>query len=431
MRSGLRGPWHFLRRALIVLVCMAAVWLTFVAALWASHGALRGYVALLLSVGVAAALWWFGTRRRAVGARVRRAVAMVLALAPLVYLMVPLASDTLPVLPDDPTIEQWATGTGREVAVYRYRPAAAVDRGLALVFVHGGPGGYVRDFDRDFFAQFASDGFDVVLYDQFGAGASPTGDVRGYTHENNISDLAAVLRRVGKPVVLVGQSYGATLITSALSRADVREHVKYVALSEPGKLPGAVFSTEPTLADKTTRAPDGAQPPSAAQLAALAAPRALLATALPADQRYVAQEELINLYTPDVQRALVSNAFCKGDTALLSAWKPTRFNLLANTGVSRTTREAVRPDLRQLPSPVLLLLGECSYIPRGRAMEYFDVYRIARSHAVPGVGHILWGNERGQRLVRDALVAFVTHATAPLPNEPTLATRDAFVEAGR
>ncbi len=356
---------------------------------------------------------------------------MVLALAPLVYLMVPLASATLPALPDDPAVEQWATGTGREVAVYRYRPGAAVDRGLALVFVHGGPGAYVRDFDRAFFAQFARDGFDVVLYDQFGAGASPTGDARGYTHENNISDLSAVLRRVDKPVVLMGQSYGATLITSALSRADVRERVKYVVLSEPGKVPGAAFSADPKLADKTTRAADGARPPSAAQVAALAAPRALLATALPADQRYVAQEELINLYTPDVQRALVSNSFCKGDTRLLDAWKPAHFNLLANTRISRTAREAVRPDLRQLSPPVMLLLGECSYIPRGRAMEYFDVYRVARSHAIPNVGHIPWGNERGQGLVREALVAFVTDTRAPLPNEPTLATRDAFVAAGR
>lgn len=415
----------------MVLACMSAVWLTFIAALWASHGAGRGYVALLLSAGVAAALWWFGSRRRTAGVRIRSALAMVLALAPLVYLMVPLASSTLPALPDDPTVEQWATGAGRAVAVYRYRPATAVDRGLALVFVHGGPGGYVREFDRAFFAQLARDGFDVVLYDQFGAGASPTGDARGYTHENNIRDLSAVLRRVDKPVVLVGQSYGATLITSALSRADVRDQVKYVVLSEPGKVPGAAFSTDPSLADKTTRAPDGALPPSVAQVAALAAPRALLATALPADQSYVAQEELINLYTPDVQRALVGNSFCKGDTRLLDAWKPTRFNLIANTRISRTAREAVRPDLRQLSPPVLLLLGECSYIPRGRAMEYFDVYRIARSHAIPNVGHIPWGNERGHRLVREALIAFVTDTRAPLPNEPTLATRDAFVAAGR
>jgi len=127
----------------------------------------------------------------------------------------------------------------------------------------------------------------------------------------------------------------------------------------------------------------------------------------------------------------VGNAFCKGDTRLLDAWKPTRFNLLANTHIARTMRDTTQPDLRQLASPVLLLLGECSYIPRGRAMEYFDVYRIARSHAIPGVGHIPWGNERGQRLMREAIIAFVTSTRAPLPNEPTLATRDAFVAAGR
>lgn len=426
------GIWNITRRALVVLLGVLAVWVAFVAAMWASRGMGSGYPAFALALLVAGALWWHGTRRRSTGARVRRAIAMLLALAPLGYLMVPVASSTLPALPKDAAVALWSTTAGRQVAVYRYRPSGPVaDRGLALVFVHGGPGGYVRDFDRAFFAQFAREGFDVVLYDQFGAGASPLGDARAYTHEHNVGDLAAVIRRVDKPVVLVGQSYGATLITSAMARHKVRNHVKYVVLSEPGKLPGAEFSTSPDMADKTTRAPDGARPPSAALLAKLAAPRALLAAALPADQGYVSQQELINLYTPDVQRALVANAFCKGDTGLLDSWAPTRFNLLANTHISRGAREAPRPDLKRLSSPVLLLLGECSYIPRGRAMEYFGVYQIARSHAIPGVGHVPWGNARGQRLMRAAILSFVAQTPGPLPNEPTAATRNAFVSAGR
>ena len=408
------------------------VWVAFFAILWLSRGAGGGYAAFAVAVMVAGVLWWRWSRDRSRLASVMLGSAMVLALAPLGYLLKPLAASTLTPLPADPGVQVWPAGSGRAVAVYRYAPAAGVpDRNLALVFVHGGPGGYVRDFDRDFFRTFTKEGFEVVLYDQFGAGRSPLGDVEDYSHEKNSGDLLAVLTRVDKPTVLVGQSYGATLVTSALANPEVRRRVSHVVLSEPGKIPGARFSASPGMADKSTIAPDAGEPPSAGVVAKLTAPRAILAALLPAGHHYATQEEIINHYTADVQRAMVGNSFCKGDGQTLQGFQPTRFNLLANAVVGRQSRESTTPDLGGLAAPVLLLLGECSYIPRGRAMEYFDIYQIARSNLIPGVGHITWGNAKGQDLTRVAITRFVDKEPGLLPNEPTPSTRRAFVESGR
>jgi pimeloyl-ACP methyl ester carboxylesterase len=418
-------------RLLTIPLLMLAVWLTFLIALWISRGIAAGYPAFVIALAVAGILW---RRRARLGSRraaVWRGVAMVVALAPLAYVLVPLAPATLAPLPADTAAQLWPTNDGRQVAVYRYPADPAADRHTALVFVHGGPGAYLRDFDRDFFAGFAHAGFDVVIYDQFGAGRSPQGDPATYTHENNVRDLAAVLARVNEPTVLVGQSYGATLVTSALARDDVRRRVTHVILSEPGRLPGGSVSVAKSMAEKTTRAPDATIKPSAAVVAKIAAPRALLAALLPRGNGFVQQEELINLYTPDVQRLLISPAFCKGDTALLDTFQAERFNLVANVAINHDALAATTPDLRKLASPVLLLLGECSYIPRGLAMEYFGTYTIARSQLIPGVGHVLWGNARGQALMRDAVVRFVDKAPAALPDEPTAATAAQFVASGR
>ena len=410
---------------------MLAVWLAFLVVLWVSRGALAGYPAFILAVAAAAALWWRWSRPRSRCASILHALAMVVALAPLAYVLVPLASSTLAPLPASAAVQMWQTGVGRSVAVYHYPAAAAASRNLAMVFVHGGPGGYIRDFDRDFFRSFAKAGFDVVLYDQFGAGYSPIGEASGYTHEKNIEDLAAILARLNKPALLVGQSYGATLVTSALAHAEVRKRVSYVVLTDPGKIPGAGFSTSTTMSKKTTIAADATQTPTPSIAAKLAAPRALLAAFLPAGQRLAPQEEIINHYTPDVQRALVSSAFCKGDTALLDAFVPLRFNLLANAAISRDARSAATPNLQQMTAPVLLLLGQCSYIPRGRAMQYFGVYNIERAHLIDGVGHVVWGNAKGQQLTRDAIIRFIDRAPGPLVNEPTKASADKFAESGR
>ena len=410
---------------------MFLVWIAFVLVLWASRGIGAGYPALALAILAAVALWWRWSRPRSQRARVLHGVAMAVAVAPLVYVMVPLAPSILQPLPADASVQMWSTGPSRSVAVYHFPADAAVDRRLALVFAHGGPGGYIHDFDRDFFASFAKAGFEVVLYDQFGAGRSALGDTTGYTHEKNIDDLAAIITRVNKPVLLVGQSYGATLVTSALARADVNKRVRFVVLTEPGKIPGAGFNSDKSMTGKTTTAPDATFTPTPAIAGKLAAPRALLAAFLPSGQAFVSQEEVINHYTPDVQRALVSNSFCKGDNPLLTAYQPLRFNLLANAGISSGARAAPTPNLQQLAAPVMMLLGECSYIPRGRAMEYFGVYKVARTHLIEGVGHVVWGNPKGQQRTRDAIVRFVDNAPAALPNEPTQATATAFATSGR
>ncbi|HEU4843961.1 MAG TPA: alpha/beta hydrolase [Burkholderiaceae bacterium] len=417
--------------ALAVLLRCLVVWSVFLLLLWLTHGAGGGGVAFAGAVLAAGAAWWRWRRGAAPLAAGWRGGVMLLVLAPLAYVLVPLGPAMLPPLPPDPSVQLWPTGAGRAVAVYRYAPSAkARARGVALVFVHGGPGGSVRDFDRAFFSTFADAGFDVVLYDQFGSGRSPLGDTSAYTHDGNVADLLAVLTRVNRPAVLVGQSYGAILVTSALANPEVRRRVSHVVLTEPGQLPGAAFSLNPSLSAKTTLAAAG-QPASAAAAAQLFAPRAMLAAMLPPGSRFAPQEEIVGHYTAEVQRALLASAFCKGDDRLLNAWQPTRFNLLVNGPILRQAQASAAPRLHDLAAPVLLLLGECSYIPRGRAMEYFDAYAIARSHLIHGVGHIPWGNAEGQRQMRAAILSFVDGQPGPLPDEPNQSTRRQFVASGR
>lgn len=112
-------------------------------------------------------------------------------------------------------------------------------------------------------------------------------------------------------------------------------------------------------------------------------------------------------------------------------WPPLHFNLLANASVARSERSETRPDLRDLKLPVLLLLGECSYVPRGIAMDYFDVYQINRSNVFAGVGHVIWGNSQGQARTRAAILSFVDGTPTTEINQPTLITHDTFIADGR
>lgn len=417
------------------------VWITFFAVLALSKGLLWGVPALVVAGALAAWLWLRrnrqlapgGWRALSPGGRVRRSLALACTLLPLVALMVPEAPSQLPPLPAAPEVQLWPTSPQRSVAVYRFAPSPGVpDRHQALVFVHGGPGAYIRDFDRDFFAGFARDGFEVVLYDQFGSGRSPQGDPREYTHDGNVADLLSVLDRLGKPTLLVGQSYGAAVVASALQSEHARRWVRQVVLTEPGKLPGSAPGFDSALHEKTTTAPDASEPPSLAVLSSLLAPRMVAATLLPAGNRFVPQEELINLATPALQRNLISSGYCRGAAEQLDGFRALRFNPAANVSVSLSAAKAARPSLGDsLKAPVLLMLGECSYVPRGRAMAYFDAMPIARTQWLQGVGHILWGTPQGRDATHEAIVRFVDGRPAALPDTLTLATREQFIRDGR
>ena len=89
-----------------------------------------------------------------------------------------------------------------------------------------------------FFNQFTSLGYDTYLYDQVGSGRSDFIPAQQYSHQRNIDDLAAVLEKIpNDKVIMVGQSYGSTLLASALADPRISPRVAKAVFAEPGGLP--------------------------------------------------------------------------------------------------------------------------------------------------------------------------------------------------
>ncbi len=108
---------------------------------------------------------------------------------------------------DRPRRAEWiATGDGHDIYV---EESGAAD-GLAVIFLHGGPGGGCKSAHRQFFDPRR---YRVFLLDQRGCGRSkPFGATEGNTLATLISDLELVRTRFGvQKWVLFGGSWGATL----------------------------------------------------------------------------------------------------------------------------------------------------------------------------------------------------------------------------
>lgn len=87
------------RRVFGIPARMLAVWLAFLLAMWGSHGAARGLPALLAAVATAAFLWWRAARRSSRRGAVLLGLALLLALAPLAWVLVPMTASALGGLP--------------------------------------------------------------------------------------------------------------------------------------------------------------------------------------------------------------------------------------------------------------------------------------------------------------------------------------------
>jgi proline iminopeptidase len=102
-----------------------------------------------------------------------------------------------------------------------------------VITVHGGPGG---DYRSILSLQALSDEYFIVFFDQRGAGLSPRVNPDEITLASAIADLDSIVDYYGKgkPVDLVGHSWGAMLASAYLGEHP--EKVSHAVLAEPGFL---------------------------------------------------------------------------------------------------------------------------------------------------------------------------------------------------
>ncbi|HEY0696559.1 MAG TPA: alpha/beta fold hydrolase, partial [Micromonospora sp.] len=306
--------------------------------------------------------------------------------------------------------EQWQLPTGSRLAVLRI-PAGHRTHDTPIVFVHGGPGFADMAHDAAFFGWFTGLGYDVWLYDQIGTGNSARlTDPRGYSTERDVADLEAVRQRIGADrVVLMGYSYGATLGATYLARHP--EHVAKVVFTSPGRLvwqaydrAGQGMLDRVSFSDQFRAARAGLTPRRYLTFNLVKAdPRSARAFAGDAEM----DRRFLETYT-----ALAGGLVCPGHPAPAA---PETVGYYVNQVTNRKDAVVdVRPQLRQLAMPALIVKGGCDYLPWHFATDYRDTIPGARLVYFPDAGHQLF-DEQPDRY-RAVVAAFLEDR--PLPVTP-------------
>jgi len=130
----------------------------------------------------------------------------------------------------------WQLNTGSTIA-YTLLPAQGNKQLYPVIYLHGGPGGFITGYILKRLQFLAAAGYDVYCYDQVGSGQSERlTDIRAYTTERHKRDLEAIVQMTGAhQVILLGQSWGAIL--GLLYTADNQDKVARIIFTGPGPIP--------------------------------------------------------------------------------------------------------------------------------------------------------------------------------------------------
>ena len=155
--------------------------------------------------------------------------------------------------------QYWNLPTGSKIA-YTFIAAKGIKKPNPIIYLHGGPGGYVYTKNIENLSNLAELGYDVYLYDQIGSGLSDRLEkVKEYTADRHREDLEQIVQLLGvKQVILIGQSWGGAL--AVLYAADNVEKVEKLIFTCPGAIKPANSALEKLVPPDSLQLKDAFNP---------------------------------------------------------------------------------------------------------------------------------------------------------------------------
>jgi len=335
-----------------------------------------------------------------------------------VYTIVPVASGRKITTVTDFTnvkTQYWKLKTGSSIAYYKLEAAMGVPKKTCpIIFLHGGPGAYVRQLDINFFSMFTREGYDVYLYDQAGSGRSLLLRKEEYSHKRNVQDFEAILEKIGsEKYIAIGMSYGATLLASASTEKEISNKLYKIVYAEPG------------IVIKPTHDPIMPRSPSAGKDDVSMPLRLFIGILLNPRGYFTSQNEVINYFSEhkNLIQGLLRDAYPLRDSAMIPAVDVNIINFSLNGIIAPEVNkynEKLTAEFKLHHIPSMLMMGESSYIDRNGPLDLLkEDPNIVRVQYFKGTGHLLWnGLYHNNDDVEKSILEFLSDEVPSLPNYP-------------
>ncbi len=284
-----------------------------------------------------------------------------------------------------------------------------------VIFLHGGPGGYIHSEIIKTLSPISAGGRDLFFYDQSGTGLSDRRErPKDTTLRGHIEDLHEIITRhlEAEKVVIIGHSYGGQIASGFAARYP--ELVERLVLSSPGGLEPAQFNADGKALNEI-RYP---------------IPSNLVFRSTGSDEEFRAKADIDSMPVRTIVSLAIGTMFDKKFAS------DREVDNTLNTMASRFTEHMVcdpknvkpeeggggmysriggnfyedsdnpRSMMPNMKSPVLIMQGACDYIPYGDTYEYVELFPNARYQFIPDAGHIIWWDKPD--VYRDQIEKFIS-----------------------
>jgi len=312
----------------------------------------------------------------------------------LVWSLIPIRQTVKPIQPR-PDTQYWKMQDGYKIAYTKIEGDTA-NTNPAIIFLHGGPGGYIHSAIIHQMKEVAQQGYDVYLYDQMGSGLSDRlPKPKDYSFERHLKDLNEIISTQikTKKVILIGHSFGGILATHfAASHSD---KIDRLILSSPGDLQPYRTNDDGTMADMNKLYPTPSQYPFKTPVEVFEQtekdflqPRIVMSMlcAMAFNFKWTSDREF------DDYTNTMASKFTKGMVADPKNVKPEEGGAGGYShGFSNFygNLDDIRVKLKQLDIPTLVMQGQYDQGEYSSVYEYADLLK-GEYKFIENAGHIIW-----------------------------------------
>lgn len=313
-----------------------------------------------------------------------------------IWLLIPNSDSDFNDIPREST-QYWELNTGSKIA-YTYIKSKADSIKSTIIYLHGGPGGYINDLNINVFEEISKYGYDVYLYDQIGCGLSERlENPKEYNVQRHSDDLNEIIKKI-KPnnTTLIGQSWGGFLASYYVA---YHPSINQLILTSPGEIHPTdsllLEKYEPNLIKGLTNIDDRINRINARIETNMTLKEKLwLVIGSTTGNSTIVSDNKVDGVFHNISKAFVSGMVC--DTTNISEPKgrPGMYcSMFTNKSYNDVPTE-IRTKMKLFTNPVLILKAECGYLPWQEAYEYKAIFPDAKLKVINNAGHTIYAENR-------------------------------------
>lgn len=279
----------------------------------------------------------------------------------------------------------WTLETGSKIA-YNLIPAKGIKKPFPIIYLHGGPGGFISEFTIKMLAPLSENGYDVYVYDQIGSGFSDRLiNIEDYTAERHKKDLEAIIKTIkAEKVVLIGQSWGAFLAT--LFVTDNPDKIEKLILTGAGpiyplnealkdiKSPDSLQLKQPIYSNKEAN-----EKMNNTRTKTVALWAKVFGTKLATDSE---MDDFQTLLTQETNKSIVCDTSKAPKATLGNGFYVQIMTMQSVYGIND-----FRAKLQNSKVPLYLMRGQCDNQKWGYFSEYLCLFPKHKLIIIPNAGH--------------------------------------------